>query len=280
MHTIQTKEIQITINDNPLELTSVQYKKKEYTYQLDGDWQKQNPICFPITGRLINNEYWYNGQKYSMPIHGFFRDIKNWKIIQKTTNTIVFEFIHHQEFKDQYPFAFTLQVKYEIHDDEFINQVTIINNETTQDLPYCFGWHPSFIIDPPTAKISFNKPQVLTTIPSDNWFKKNMVSTTINEFIPNHMDYSKGQSYDLLNHNLTEVILTDNTREIKITVQNYPNLVFWKINDQAKFICIEPWDGHQDYEDSGQVDIFAKPWINKLQPGHQKEYILKIKFIK
>ncbi|WP_236681365.1 hypothetical protein [Spiroplasma mirum] len=50
--------------------------------------KKSWPICFPITGKLINNQYRYNGQTYSMNGHGFFRSITNWEVVEYSSTIL------------------------------------------------------------------------------------------------------------------------------------------------------------------------------------------------
>lgn len=81
MYILKNENLTAQISKNPFELVSLKKDGKEYVYQQDSTWKKSWPICFPITGKLINDQYRLDDKTYHMTGNGFFRAIADWKIV-------------------------------------------------------------------------------------------------------------------------------------------------------------------------------------------------------
>ena len=84
MSTITIKNDQITaqFRTHGAELFSLKDKNnKEFIWEGNPKfWGKHSPILFPIVGSLKNNTFDYDGASYSLPRHGFAREM-NFEII-------------------------------------------------------------------------------------------------------------------------------------------------------------------------------------------------------
>lgn len=279
MYFLKNKNLEATLSSDPFELISLKKAGKEYIYQQDSIWKKSWPICFPITGKLINNEYQLADKIYTMMGHGFFRAITAWKVLTYTADTLVVEYRTTKEFYHQYPFLFKLEVTYQLEANKLINKVKITNLDL-KPLPYNFGWHPAFICDEHTGKIIFDNPQIITHIPGGTFLGSEMKKETNSQFLINQYDFTTGQCYALLKQTTNKVLIVDSTREISLTTKGYPNVLIWKCQNDAKYICVEPWDGHQDDINYQTIPLDQKPWINKLPSQQTKIYCLEVEFKK
>ncbi|AHF58080.1 aldose epimerase [Spiroplasma eriocheiris] len=279
MYILDNGELTAQISKDPFELVSLKKGNKEYVYQKDNVWKKSWPICFPITGKLINNQYRYNGQTYSMNGHGFFRNIINWEVVEYSSTILTVRYESTDEFQDQYPFKFIIYVTYELVGNKLLNKVNIVNNGS-EKLPYNFGWHPAFICDDHLGKVIFDRPQTLTHVPLDNFLTDNLPTENINEIFLDKYDFSKSQCYALFDQSTDHILVVDPNRVIKIRTTGYPNVIIWKCNDDAKFICVEPWDGHQDVVNYENTPLDEKPWINLLRKNDNQEYLLEVEIAK
>ena len=77
MTVLENHELIAKISSHGAELYSLYDKttKTEYIWQGDKTyWSWHAPICFPITGRVHNDEYIFEDKKYALTVHGFARD--------------------------------------------------------------------------------------------------------------------------------------------------------------------------------------------------------------
>lgn len=84
----------------------------------------------------------------------------------------------------------------------------------------------------------------------------------------------------MLNQTTTQVLIVDPTRGIRLITKRYPNVLVWKCQNDAKYICVEPWDGHQDDVNYNTTAFDQKLWINHLDPQATKEYLLQVELKK
>ena len=73
LHKIENEYLTCEIDDMGAQLHSLVSKEngKEYIwYGRTEIWYGQAPVLFPIIGQLIDDTYYYNGVKYTMPKHG------------------------------------------------------------------------------------------------------------------------------------------------------------------------------------------------------------------
>ena len=78
LHKIENEYLTCEIDDMGAQLHSLVSKEngKEYIwYGRTEIWYGQAPVLFPIIGQLINDTYYYNGIKYTMPKHGLARKL-------------------------------------------------------------------------------------------------------------------------------------------------------------------------------------------------------------
>ncbi|KAF0850301.1 MAG: aldose epimerase [Spiroplasma poulsonii] len=279
MYILKNENLTAQISKNPFELVSLKKDGKEYVYQQDSTWKKSWPICFPITGKLINDQYRLDDKTYHMTGYGFFRAITDWKVVTQTTEMLVVEYVAAKTFYDQYPFTFKLEVTYKLVGTELINKVKITNLDS-KPLPYNFGWHPAFICDDHLGKIIFDQPQIVTHIPGGAFLGTTMTTEVKNEIGLDEYDFATGQCYALLNQTTEQVLIVDPIRVIRLTTKGYPNVLVWKCQNDAKYICVEPWDGHQDDVNYATTPFDQKPWINHLAPQATKEYLLQVELKK
>ena len=69
LHTVQSKDLRITVSDSGAELMSIEdiLTGKQYLWHGDAAyWGRRSPVLFPIVGSLKDKEYKYNGKSYPM----------------------------------------------------------------------------------------------------------------------------------------------------------------------------------------------------------------------
>lgn len=132
---LQNEKIQITLKAQGAEMTSWKVSGTELLWQGDPTyWGRQAPILFPIVGRLLDDQYVYEGNTYTMSQHGFARDAM-FEIESSTATSVRFTLNDTSESRQHYPFPFTLTVSYQLVGEEVIVTYRVHNpGETT--LPF------------------------------------------------------------------------------------------------------------------------------------------------
>lgn len=113
IYTIQNNKIQIAVATKGAELQSIKAVATERQYLWDGGapWPKHSPVLFPIVGTLKNNQYIYEGARYTLTRHGFARD-KEFTLLEQTASTLLFRLQSSEQTLENYPFPFELRLEY------------------------------------------------------------------------------------------------------------------------------------------------------------------------
>ena len=239
------------------ELQSLINKETGKEYMWVGDpafWGKHSPVLFPIVGSLINDTYYYKDKAYKLPRHGFARD-KEFKITKQSEKEIVFTISQDEETILVYPFAFTLQLRYQLNNNQ-LSCTYEIHNPGNEELLFSIGAHPAFAV--PLVNdiekyndyyLQFNKPETL-----HRW-------KLHNGLIADHAALLPTENSKLnLQHELfyEDAIVLKNMQSNRITLasdkhstgihfkfDDFPFFGIWAAKD-APFVCLEPWCGIAD----------------------------------
>ena len=280
-YSISNDTLEISIKSKRAELAGIKLDSLEYLWQGDSTyWKHQAPILFPIIGRLVDHEYAYKGKIYPMNFHGFAWTT-NFKMIDKSSNSIIFELTSSEKIKEIYPFDFSLLVKYSLKNRALNVEYKVRNLSKTSDLLFSIGAHPAFncpveegqkrsdyqiVFDVDAMPKSQDKESGLFIDQYTQYFKNpgilKLQDTTFNKgalvFNPN--PFSKAT----LMHQPTK------KEYLSVTFDNFPYLGIWstKNNDNkiAPFVCIEPWYGVAD-KASHNKELTQKEGIIKLIPN-------------
>lgn len=192
-----------------------------------------NPILFPISSYLEQDQYRVNETLYTMKQHGFARNLKG-TVLEIITNeysaSITIELSSNEITYEQYPFDFKLIMKYTLTDSNLNIEATVLNTDE-KTMPFYLGYHPYFYVA--------DKSQIEIIIPSSN----------VVELVPNSMDGQSlnfGQAeanviYSDLQANSCHMIDHARSLKLKLTTDDvFKYLVLWTLQDKD-FVCIEPW---------------------------------------
>lgn len=266
--TIKDQNYSATINLIGAELESFYKDNINYIWTIDEQyWNKTSPVLFPIVGRLKNDLYKLNGKEFSLPRHGFARNFI-FNILEKTNDSVLFSLKSNEETLKVYPFEFELQLKYSLNQNKLKISYTIINH-SNQKMPFNIGAHPAFSIpsDFEEYSLQFNQSELFKTYHLENELfngESTLVESLNNAIKLKHSLFEK-DALVFKNLRSTEVsLLRNNKNYISVDFEGFPYLGIWaKVN--APFLCIEPWMGHADYENT-KGEIFEKESIQVLNP--------------
>lgn len=247
----------------------VKATQKDWIWQGDPKfWSQRNPILFPIVGSTYDKKLHFEGQITSIGNHGFAR-YAQFKMIHSSTTQLELELTDTVESYAQYPFHFALRVNYELH-DEGLDVTYTIQNKDTVEMPFSFGLHPAFATTHNgvngSQRIEFSHPE--KQLPSSISQGAQCLEFT-DEFFKHTptfmMEYPQS----------TDVTLVDGNHRMTVGIVGYRWLAFWK-KPEAKFLCIEPWHGHDDFEEVPQL-FKDREGTLILDPGHSYTTYLQLK---
>ena len=94
---LKNESIKAVIKHKGAELSSLEKNGKNFIWDIDTQfWDKTSPVLFPVIGALKNEEFEFNGKKYTLPRHGFAIDY-DFELISKTEDSAVFSLKYNEE---------------------------------------------------------------------------------------------------------------------------------------------------------------------------------------
>ncbi|TCG10799.1 hypothetical protein [Mycoplasma todarodis] len=250
---LNNKNIEIELNSNA-EVKSIKFKGIETLYQADGGWQKRFPIIFPSLG--FSKGFEFNGKKYDMPKHGFWKDLE-WETFFENGEMLSVATLLDTE---KFPFMMDITQRIGLEGDTlYINYE--LANLSKEDAFFQFGIHPAFKIQDTSY---------ITNIPETNLInlegmiedKQILIEKLPLKALGFGKDYDTLIAKDIKDKELN--LVTDNlTLNFKF---DSPHVQVWKPKDD-NFICIEPWYGTNDSWYDAPADITKKDKIIELKRG-------------
>lgn len=283
---ISNGQISIQIARMGAELKSLKKMDTDTEYLWEGDpayWKRTSPVLFPIVGSLRGGSYSLDGQTYPMGQHGFARDME-FQLKSQNDHEIWFSLESNEETLQKYPYAFVLEIGYELQDTTVIVKWKVSNPADT-DLHFSIGGHPAFYC--PIKKDEKQEDYSL-------WFDtKDQVTTTAikNGLVAGeHTVYPLKDGYLQITEHLfdndalviekhqaqkTALVRPDGSHYLTVSF-DAPLFGIWSPpGKKAPFICIEPWYGRcdaQDFEGTWQ----EREWGQRLAPGKSFEASYRI----
>ncbi len=239
------------------------------------------PFIFPVCGRLERggqaDAYLYEGHIYRMSIHGFSTRIP-WKLINDSNcenkQELILELSDTEETRAQYPFRFTIRLRFIAEPGLFVIEQEYINNGE-KPMPYYAGFHPYFL----TAPAGAGKEKAVLDMNAG----RQMV---YNERLTDLVDIKKAPTLPssicekALNEALIEV--ADKETRLKLSDGTTIHMIAEGVEDknmfpyvqlytvaEDPFFCVEPWMAFPNALNT----VAGSRWI---QPGASEEGILKI----
>lgn len=278
IYTIENHRLKVQIADRGAELWSIQTKDgTEYLWQGDEKfWGDRALNLFPYIARMTEGKYTLDGQTYHMPIHGFVNS-SVLAVKEQTEDRIVFLLTESRETLEQYPFAFTYEVIYELAGNR-LNITFGVENKNDRTMYFGIGGHPGFNV-PMEEELSFED----YYLQFDETKNPTRVGISPTCFVDgNDQEYELEEGGRIsLKHSLFDqdaIVLTDMARNVTIKSDkgsravhvSYPqmdNLGIWHMPfTEAPYVCIEPWSSLPSRQDIVE-DLAAQPGLIHLEAG-------------
>lgn len=239
-------------------------------------WPNTAPVMFPMIGTLKDNKTLILGKEYSLPKHGFSRDLEH-SPEEIAENTVLFSLEQSDYTKKFYPFDFRFTTRYTLRPDGITVTHTVKNNDSA-DMPYCIGGHPAFAFSGALSEHRIVFPQKENAaVPIYNldvhlFEDDNRITLLENsDVLPlNHeMFYKDVLYFDKIKSRSASFVDKDG-HGVRVDFPDFTSLALWQAKN-APFLCVEPFCGSADFSDC--TGVFAeKRGIEILKPNEEKNY--------
>jgi len=274
---ISNNILKLNIESKGAEITSLQKDGKEYMWQGEPTvWGKHSPILFPIVGKLINDQYTHNDKTYHLNQHGFARDC-TFVLESKEESSVCFLLQSSEDTKAMYPFDFELRVTHFLKENRLKTKYEV-HNTSNETMYFSIGGHPAFCC--PIEKEHQRQEYTLRMDDAIDTSSKVLVDGKISstkekdvlidrQYIPLQKDTFQEDAI-IFDPNpfrkATLVHIPTEKEYLAVHFQGFPSLGLWSKNEDAAFVCIEPWYGTADYE-GHEGELRTKKGILSLEKG-------------
>lgn len=291
IHTLESKELRIQINDLGAELSEIYDKTNCRQVLWNGDpafWGRHAPVLFPNVGRCWQNQYQINGTTYRTGQHGFARD-SEFCCTQISEASITHELTDSEKTKTVYPFHFRLSITHQLSGRD-LHVSWKVENLDKETISFTIGGHPAFYI--PALSDNPDAPYYLT-FDGQNQLTLSVLDLSSGCVIPEKteiLSLTEGRCpvspklfdndtliFDNGQVEKAGISFPDGTPYVEVSCPGFSNFGIWQAPGSS-FVCLEPWMGRCDNSGFDQ-DLSLKPWVNRVPEGEifEKEYTISIK---
>ena len=265
IHALESNLLYAEIDDKGAELQSLFSKQTKTEYLWQGNpavWAQRAPVLFPIVGRLKDGKYTHNGRTYNMPPHGFVSSAQ-FKAELTEDNSLILSYEDSKESRKLYPFAFAFNVIFTVKWN-VIETIYEVINRTNGTMYFSFGSHEGYRCPRFEGEVfedyflEFDNEGIYTSHKiSPDGLLMDDTYPLIEGGRQLSLNYGLFDNDSLVFANVPsgKVALCSrkSSSRLEIEYDDAPNLVVWT-KPQAPFVCIEPWYGLPDFENSdGQL---------------------------
>lgn len=289
---IASRSLRATINPLGAELWSLTDAQGR-NLMTDADpayWTGHAPLLFPIVGRLRDDRYRIDGATYEMKQHGFARRL-SFALVEQGESHALLRLEANEETRAQYPFAFRLDMAFEL-DEATLRMTATVTNRDERAMPFSFGYHPAFAWPLPYGgdnsggdraahRIVFeaDEPGPIRRIAGEGLIGPEPMRTPVdgNVLAPTHAMFEADALIwdDLQSRSLLWGVPGE--PRLRIDFPGMPMLGIWQ-KPGAHYLCIEPWAGIADPV-GFDGDIRNKPGIMLLPPGESRAFHMNVTLV-
>lgn len=285
---LKNNELELTANSLGAELVSVKSEQfnLEYIWQANpAIWARHSPNLFPIVGKLKGDSYTYQHQRYTLTQHGFARDAE-FTCIEQTEDTLTFELVDNETSLINYPFYFKLHVSYLLIKQTIRVSYKVVNTDTKCSY-FSIGAHPAFNC-PLQANEKFEdyelhfpgKDAVTINCIEDGLISERTKNVNLkNQTLNVSTQLFENDALVFANNQINQVqLLSKSTKHgVSLTCDNWPCFGIWSKKNTQSFVCLEPWFGIADFENTDSL-LTNKKGIITINPNEIFQTSFQMKF--
>ncbi|MFP3156296.1 aldose 1-epimerase family protein [Lachnospiraceae bacterium ZAX-1] len=288
---LKNEDLALGIDSLGAEMIYLTSSRTEQNYLWNRDekfWKRSSPILFPSVGTMRNQQYSYQKKVYSMPQHGFARDME-FDCISENAEEIWFQTEANAKTREYYPFEFKLKIGYRLEKNDVTVMWTVVNDDDKDTLYFSIGAHPAFAC-PLKDGEKQSEYSVWMNARNDGVLFSHINKDALMYNYKNELHLSKGRhplaegffdegAYIIEDYQVSQVSLVNPENKPYVTVSfDAPLFGLWSPEKKnAPFVCIEPWYGRCDRA-TYDGPLQTREWGNKLAPGKEfkRQYTITI----
>lgn len=276
--TISNGPVTAVIRHKGAELSSLFHAdtKLEYIWQADpAYWAKSSPVLFPIVGQLKENTYTYRETEYTLPRHGFAREME-FALEKSGPDYATFLLTSDSNTRKQYPFDFGLRIHYSISAAGTLEVKYVVTNAGSEPMYFSLGAHPAFRVplrdddDYTDYYLQFDRVEN-----ADRWKispqglieneHEPLLENTDKLLLRKDLFYEDALVFKDLVSNEISIRSNNHSHGLTFSYHGFPYFGIWAFRD-ADFVCLEPWCGIADHVGHDQR-LERKEGIHVLKPN-------------
>lgn len=280
LYTMENSRLRLQVCDTGAQMVSLILLEDGREQLWQGDdrlWGERAPWLFPVIGRLKEDAYVWQGQRFSMPMHGFAMDM-TFACVQHASDMLCLQLTESEASLRMYPWHFALTVQYCLVDDR-VDICCTVENRDRQTMFFSLGAHPGFQ-SAPGDLLQMNLPQ------PEHVYRLNLPTHLLNLLPTNERIGEALVLNDALFDADAILLKKPGTQGVQLIRQDgsgvrfafgsVPWLGLWsREKGHVPYVCIEPWFGVDDPLES-TMRIEEKKDIQQLQPGGKFSMSLQI----
>jgi len=284
MITIKNESLTASFLELGAELRSLKMNDVEYIFPADPQyWASSAPTMFPICSGVINDEYTLGGKKYHLTKHGFAK-LLPFEVEEQKADAVTFLLKATEETLKMYPYNFEFRIHY-VLEGKTLRITHDVRNADGKEMYFSVGSHEAYYTPEGIEDYELLLPEkqtlISTTLTGPNTLGYEQVTVCEDtDVLPLKYDFFAVDALVFQEFKGDNVILRNKKtgRSVKVTFKDIPYLLLWtKGALKAPYICIEPWNGIADRDDSDGI-FEHKQGIQHINAGeiYTKEHSIEI----
>ena len=277
--TLKSDLLTVHIEDVGAQLASVKDNAgTEYIWEgSPASWNRHAPLLFPVISRLKDNQYTLNGKTYTIPQHGFARNLP-FTVVEHSDTRAVFTLCENEDTLAVFPFPFLLTVTYELKGNQLYKSIQV-DNTGSEEMFFEVGIHDGFSAPHDPAKSMDDWAIIIPgveTIHPYGMDEHAMITPKIDPItfeqgrIPlRPMKYGLDTFIlDVPECHKASLVDENNNPVVTMDFPGFPYMGIWTVHRdfETRYVCIEPWSTLPDATFVGR-GLNEKAGIRSLQPG-------------
>ncbi len=289
-HSISNSHLQVSVVSKGAEISSIKSQKtgKEYMWDANPDiWNSHAPVLFPAIGSFKNEECTINNTVYKIPKHGFIRHNNAIVLKSRTDDELNFQMEYSEQTLLMFPYKFRFNITFQLQDNQLLVSHRVENLDTAA-IFFSLGAHPGFKCPVHEGEtyddyyLEFEKEEnASTTLLSSNGLLSDQTKPILKNtnILPLRNDLFNNDALIFKDLKSKKVSLKSRKSNTVLTVSyhDFSYLGLWA-KPNAPFVCIEPWLGITDHENT-DGDFLKKEGLISLPKGQvfTAQYAIEIK---
>ena len=287
LYTIENDYLKASISSTGAELVELIDKdgiNRLHTPSED-TWNNTSPNLFPMVSSFKDNVYYFEGNRYLMPRHGFLRNSTYYpESVEKTK--VVFHIMHNEYTLKVFPFMFHLFITFELKDNKLIVSYKVLNVSKTK-MYFLLGGHPALKVPlyenerygDYSLKFPYRETANTLTLNSNNNIceKEENYLLNQNEIALSYKVFDDRDTIMLkdLKSKYVDLVSRSNPKVTRVHFDDFKILAIWcKNKPNMDYICIEPWN----IQDNFTVNI-EEMGVPTLEPLESRVYSYTIEVL-